>query len=293
MVKRTAATATQRRAREEAPSSQHAFTHAPAALRIFRFAADTAPRVLELAHVSKFLRECAVDFGSADAALPGALRCDYARWRYFELRAIVIRNAVRCPWLAVKLLTCRSRAPVPAAALAPDVTRHDVDWGAEGARRHEDLAVSEDGSSLQLPRRLHAYAWAQGAVSVTSGKHFFSVTVSSANSSAKVGWVDLALSTDDDCGPGDATSLASGATLTPCGFFHFGTAPLSDHQSKNLPRVQCPCTVGCLLDADAGEMTVFVDGEPLAQQCAYTFPTDREWSPTVGMMNEAIFSNYV
>ncbi len=79
-----AATTGRRRARDERVDDgtpwlqQHAFSHAPAALRIFRFAADTAPRVLELAHVSAFLRECAVEFGSADAALPGALRCVYA-----------------------------------------------------------------------------------------------------------------------------------------------------------------------------------------------------------------------
>ncbi len=55
----------------------------------------------------------------------------------------------------------------------------------------------------------------------------------------------------------------------------------------------CPCTVGCLLDADAGAMTVFVDGEPLPQQCEYKFPTDREWFPTVGLGYEhnALFSN--
>ncbi len=37
---------------------------------------------------------------------------------------------------------------LPAAALAPDVTRHDVNWGAEGARRHRYLVVSDDGSAL-------------------------------------------------------------------------------------------------------------------------------------------------
>ncbi len=56
----------------------HAFNHAPAALRIFRFAADTAPRILDIAHISAFLRECAVEFGSADATLPGAMRNEIA-----------------------------------------------------------------------------------------------------------------------------------------------------------------------------------------------------------------------
>jgi hypothetical protein len=50
--------------------------------------------------------------------------------------------------------------------------------------------------------------------------------------------------------------------------------------------------VGCLLDADAGAMTVFVDGEPLAVQCEYVFPTDREWYPSVGLgcQDDALFS---
>ncbi len=90
-----------------APEQRHAFSHAPAALRIFRFAADTAPRVLELAHVSKFLRECAVEFGSADAALPGAMRNEYAARRFFRLRDVVKRNAGLCLWLAAKVLACR------------------------------------------------------------------------------------------------------------------------------------------------------------------------------------------
>jgi hypothetical protein len=65
-----------------------------------------------------------------------------------------------------------------------------------------------------------------------------------------------------------------------------------------MPSVQCPCTVGCLLDLDAGAMTVFVDGAPLAQQCPYKFPTDgREWAPTVGLglvyEHEALHSNAV
>jgi hypothetical protein len=259
--------------------------------------------VLELAHVSAFLRECAVEFGSADATLPGALRCEFAAGRFFALRAAVKRKARHCPWLAAKLLACRNAAPVPAAALAPDVTRHDVNWGAEGARRHEDLAVSEDGSSLRLPRELPAFVWAQGAEGVTRGKHWFSVSVTkSTYGRVNVGWVDRALRTDlsDEMGCGvnftsrDA-STASGATFALFGRFSFGTVPLSDDQWKQVPKVECPCTVGCLLDVDAGVMTVFVDGAPLAQQCKYDFPTDREWSPSVGLAYEhdALFSNSV
>jgi hypothetical protein len=46
---------------------------------------------------------------------------------------------------------------------------------------------------------------------------------------------------------------------------------------------------------DAGAMTVFIDGEPLEEQCEYTFPTDREWAPTVGLGygRDALFSNSV
>ncbi len=296
MPKRAATRRPRDETQDAARHQQHAFNHAPAALRIFRFAADTAPRVLELAHVSAFLRECAVEFGSADATLPGALRNEYAAKRFFKVRDLVARKAARCPWLAAKVLACRSGAPVPAAALAPDVTRHDVNWGAEGARRHRYLAVSGDGSALTLTNDVAAYVWAQGAVGVTSGKHWFSVTVTRSNDAwVKVGWVDRALRTDDsENGPGTARgSSASGATFMPFGRFRFGTAPLSRHQFKDVPNVQCPCTVGCLLDADAGAMTVFVDGELLAQQCEYTFPTDREWAPSVGLgcQGDALFSN--
>ncbi len=57
--------------------------------------------------------------------------------------------------------------------------------------------------------------------------------------------------------------------------------------------MKCPCTVGCLLDADAGTMTVFVNGLPLAVQCEYRFPTNREWYPSVGLTfeNDALHSN--
>jgi hypothetical protein len=284
---------------ENDAAHQHALDFAPAAMRIFRFASDSAPRVLELAHVSAFLRECAVEFGSVDAALPGALRCEGVVGRYLAMRKIACRKSAHCPWLAAKLLSCRSGAPMPAAALAPDVTRHDVNWGAEGARRHKKLVVSSDGSALSHSQQ-YGFAWAQGAVGVRSGKHLFSVTVTRINHGyVKVGWVDRALRTDqderDDNGPGYKDSLASGATLMLNGCICFGTAPLSRDQRMQVPSVNCPCTVGCLLDADVGAMTVFVDGEPLAQQCEYKFPTDREWYPSVSLWNkdDALHSNAV
>jgi hypothetical protein len=265
-------------------------------MRIFRFAADSAPRVLQITHVSEFLRECAVEFGSADATLPGALRIDYASGLFFWLRDVVESNATRCPWLAAKLLACRSGAPVPAAALAPDVTRHDVDWGAEGARRHADLQLTHGGYGVL--NAVGGSVWAQGAVGVTSGKHWFSVSITrSTFSYVRVGWLDRALRCDDcrEEGPGSTHSSASGATFMPAGYFYFGTAPPSSDQSTRVAEAKCPCTVGCLLDADAGAMTVFVDGELLAQQCDYRFPADgREWAPSVGLgWKDALFSNAV
>ncbi len=76
---------------------------------------------------------------------------------------------------------------------------------------------------------------------------------------------------------------------------YFGTAPLSGDQVQNAPEVECPCTVGCVLDLDAGAMTVFVDGELLAEQCEYQFTADREWFPSVGLAYEhdVLFSNAV
>jgi hypothetical protein len=193
---------------------------------------------------------------------------------------------------------------LPAAAMAPDVTRHDVNWGAEGARRHQGLAVSRDGAALA--NGLDWILWAQGAVGVTRGKHWFSVTVTrSTGGFIKVGWVDRNLRVTDKLRPGDhcelgpsyVASRASGATFSPRGFFEFGTAPLARNQKeKRVPKVKRPCTVGCLLDADAGAMTVFVNGKPLKQQCEYKFPNDgREWAPSVGFVDEhdALFSNSV
>ncbi len=171
----------------------HAFSHAPAALRIFRFAADSAPRVLELVHLSAFLRECAVEFGSADATVPGATRCDYVSGRFFALRAVVERNYDCCPWLAAKLLACRSGAPMPAAALAPDVTRHDVNWGAEGARRHTWLTPTHGGFGLTCRTRkpYAGWCWSQGPIGVTSGKHFFQVSITASGGGyVVVGFVD-------------------------------------------------------------------------------------------------------
>ncbi len=136
-----------RRARDVAPPPQHAFTHAPAALRIFRFAADSAPRVLELAHISTFLRECAVEFGSADAALPGALRCEYASGRYFRLIAEAACNAARCPWLAEKLVRAAVARWLPGLRWRPTL-RATTSTGAPGAR-----AVTATSSCRRTARR--------------------------------------------------------------------------------------------------------------------------------------------
>ncbi len=226
----------------------HAFNHAPAALRIFRFAADSASRVLEITHLTKFLRECAVEFGSADATLPGALRCDYTSGRYFELRAVVESNAARCPWLAGKLLAYRSGAPMPAAALAPDVTRHDVNWGAEGARRTAAMQLTHTGFGVSLARDTGSdfcHFWAQGPIGVTSGKHYFQVSVIAGRGGLSVGWLDNKLSAsdfDDFIG-----KHGSGAAYDCGGRFCFGTAP-QRHPAfiAPAPTHARPCVLGCL-----------------------------------------------
>ncbi len=82
----------------------------------------------------------------------------------------------------------------------------------------------------------------------------------------------------------------------PDGSFYFGTAAPLSARFKKVRKVNCPCTIGCLLDADAGAMTVFVDGHPLEEQCECTLPTDgRAWAPSVGLSceDDALFSNAV
>ncbi len=79
---------------------------------------------------------------------------------------------------------------------------------------------------------------------------------------------------------------STGATYRLSGYFHFGTAPLAANSFIIAPKHQRPCVVGCLLDLDAtpARMTVFVDGEPLAEQCEYDFPKDgRAWFPSVAV----------
>jgi uncharacterized protein (DUF2461 family) len=272
---------------------QHAFNHVRAALRIYRFAADTAPRVLEIAHVSAFLRECAVEFGSADATLPGAIRNEYANWRYFTLRAVVERRVMRCPWLADKLLTCRNGAPIPAAALALDVTRHDVNWGAEGARLSEQLTPTHGGFVLNLrPYNQDASNcyWAQGPVGVTTGSHYFQLSVTAPRSiNVMVGWVDdkLCVSAMRRDNVGKPGTLSSGAVYFTVGSFYFGTSPLAAHSVCGAPVSARPSVFGCLLDLDAtpARMTVFVNGEPLTVQCPYSFPKDRAFFPTVALFD--------
>jgi hypothetical protein len=272
----------------DAHHSQHAFSHAPAALRIFRFAADSATRVLEITHVSEFLRECAVEFGSADATVPAAMRNEYAARRYFWLRDIVECNAARCPWLAEKLLAGRSAAPIPAAALAPDVTRHDVNWGAEGARRDRKLIRLTHGGFGLLRGDPGTWRCVQGAVCVTSGRHHFQVSITNpGNGLVMVGFVDDKVADGDYVGR--AGSLSAGAMYYMAGSFHFGTGPAASKVRAPANR-QC-CAIGCLLDlaATPAHMTVFVDGTPLAVQCEYDFPKDgRAWFPSVCVSPEAV-----
>jgi hypothetical protein len=263
--------------------NMHAFDHAPAALRILRFATDNVQRVLELAHTSTFLRECAIEFDGANATLPKALRNEYVANRYFKLRDIVEHNQAQCQWLAQKILRCRSAAPIPTEALATDVTRHDITCD---ARYHPNIVVSPTTLALTIEGDTGAYAWVQGKIGVTNGKHYFSVTVTRNRFGwVKVGWVDrLQTNNHDEYGPGNDNSCTSGAVFQLCGNFSFGTAPLATDQRDLVSTVKCPCTVGCLLDTDADTMTVFVDGKPRDEQCKYKFPkNDYVWFPSVGL----------
>lgn len=251
--------------------NMHAFNHAPAALRIFRFAADTVPRVLEIAHVTPFLRECATEFGSADTTLPDLLRREYVAGRYFKLRDHVEHNAVHCPWLTAKILACRNVSPVPAVALMSDVTRHDVNWRAEGVHHHESIVVSDDGTHLTLTGDFSTPVWAQAAVRVTSGKHWFSVTATKIGW-VTIGWTERGLRTNClHCGP-ELMWYDTKNEISNSVFIDGIWRPVS-----------FAFTIGCLLDLDAGIMTVFGDGRLFRIQPGYKFQADCEWFPTVGM----------
>jgi hypothetical protein len=203
---------------------------------------------------------------------------------------------------------CFGRWCAPVPAIAAQVTRHDVNWGAEGARRHAYLQLTHDGSGLRWQRSETAVLgagaggnrWAnrewysaQGPVGVTSGRHYFQMRIT-VPGRIFVGWVDNKLSvvpSDDHWVMNDRVGMSgthsSGAAYwleLDYGGFWFGTAHIVGR--GDAPANKRPCVVGCLLDLDAtpARMTVFVDGEPLAVQCPYDFPTDgRAWFPTVSL----------
>jgi hypothetical protein len=273
---------------DKTPTKMHAFNHAPAALRIFRFAADTVPRILELAHTTAFLRECATELGSADAALPAAMRNDHSK--RFYMFCLVFDQMHSWNWLSIKLLECRNGIVMPVAALAPGVIYHDVNWSEKSARRHTYLNTTFQNGLMSYKGSHEKTCWAQGPVGVTSGKHWFSVTIMhSFPSEVNVGWVDSALQINKniDNGPGCRHSSASGATFNSWGSFNFGTAPLSENQCEKFPKINLPCNVGCLLDLDAGIMTVFIDTNPVKTKSNYKFPRDRKWFPSIKMIGFA------
>jgi hypothetical protein len=72
----------------------------------------------------------------------------------------------------------------------------------------------------------------------------------------------------------------------------YGTAPVATSSYTAAPANTRPCSVGLLLDLDTtpARMTVFVDGEPIPQQCPYDFLKDREWRPSVALLGSALFS---
>jgi hypothetical protein len=82
-----------------------------------------------------------------------------------------------------------------------------------------------------------------------------------------------------------------------CGLFCYGTGPQgADTYSKmSTSKNKRPCVIASLLELDTvpARMTIFVDGEPLAEQCEYEFPKDgRAWFPSVslGDNNSALHS---
>jgi hypothetical protein len=240
--------------------ARHPLDETQIALRICRFAADTAERVLELAHVGDTLRTCAVEFGGAIATLPDALTNTIAIGtlhvshgaRYWAVRAVVERNRMRCPWLAELILASRHGAPIPRVALADNVTRHDVRWrslSAEGWPGTNDLQYLPVG--VEHNPRGHfrllrcergptvGSVWARGDVGVSSGRHFFSVVVfrvptGGASSNVMVGWADDKIRTQgfdrpgcvltDSMGATVFASRCSGAAFRVGGGFAFGTA---------------------------------------------------------------------
>ncbi len=109
-----------------------------------------------------------------------------------------------------------------------------------------------------------------------------------ANGCVNVGWVqgprrtddaDFQVNEDDDeYGPGDAASVSSGAVYS-----HFGAPSTRRYLAQAMEADwKSGCSVGCLLDLDAGTMTVFADDQPLAV-ADFAFTRDREWLPTVGL----------
>ncbi len=175
---------------------------------------------------------------------------------------------------------------MPAAALAPDVTRHDVNWGAEGARLGL-LRVTHAGFGLSFgsqSRSRDAFAGIRlltGPAGVVTGKHFFQICVAATgadDASAAIGWVHglfIDAKTKDALNPNEITA---GAMYSMNGGFVAPTAAAS--WNAPAPKISRSCALGCLLDLDAtpARMAVFVDGEPMDAECAYDFPKDgRAW----------------
>ncbi len=181
--------------------------------------------------------------------------------------------------------------PLP-MAWASDVTVHDVNWGARGARRHAALKVTHGGFGLALGTGGPDFTcWAQGSAGVTaSGKHLFQINVTSVGTGCMyVGWVSPKISIVASDSVGSTKSAASGVTYFLGGIggrYRFGTAPVSADSYLATESTIRPGVLGCLLDLDAtpSRMRVFVDGAPLAKQCDYAFPKDgHAWFPTVGL----------
>lgn len=232
-------------------------------IRILAFAADSIERLLELAHVNKLLYQCTLN--KTDYIIPKLLRNEYVSGRYFRLIDCVIHNSERCEWLVLKMMACRSAAPVPEEALAKDVMRHDVNWsGSDYYSR--GVSVAHQGYALRLENR-RENAWARGMISVRNGRHWFAVQIHINSGCFWIGWTNSRVNTPHTRSVTfDMNSMR----------FHLNlpTFPLLPKRSTT------QTTVGCLLDTYAGTMIVFYNGQ-YSKLSGCDFLADSEWYPTV------------
>jgi hypothetical protein len=275
---------------EAAAHPLHALNVAQAALRICRFAADSVERVVDLAHLTEAIRECVLEFGIVDATLPAAMRATrrcggrnaladrYAGW------TDAARDAF---WLASRVVALRLGAPMPDRVLQSGVAIHDVQWCDRDARRCSLLAPTHDGFGVTQTDVNHGRSWAQGAVGVSSGAHWFSVALNilaGPGASVAIGWVDARLISsqgdrgDPDHCTGGAFSTTQERPLWTIASVRFEKVQLGTPQS--VARWQR--TVSVLLDCNEtpARLRLFVD-DMLIREMLVTLTEGLLYHPSV------------